>query len=206
AAQSVSCYPIDVKDLNADFLVFSGHKMFGPMGVGVLYAEEKHWSEILPLNFGGGAIKNVELEETRFMDYPFNLEAGTPNVGGVFGLDTAIEFIQQLDIEECTAHIEKLGNTFRDKISTEQGFKVLGSPQKRSGIVSFYHDKIHPHDIASFLGSQNVAVRAGHHCTQPLLQAMGVPATVRASFSIYNSLSDVDKAMDSLKDLKKFWS
>lgn len=205
AAQSVSHYPIKVDELDADFLVFSAHKMFGPMGVGVLYAKEEYQEHIAPLIFGGGAIRNVEFESTEFMSYPRNLEAGTPNVSGVLGLGAAINFIKQLDLNQVSRHIEDLANDLRTGLH-EQGFKVIGNAKSKSGIVSFIHDKIHPHDIASYLALQEVAVRAGHHCTQPLLHSLDVASTVRASFSVYNTNEDVDRILNALKGLKKFWA
>ncbi len=205
AAQSVSYYPIEVDALDADFLVFSAHKMFGPMGVGVLYAKEEYQEHITPLIFGGGAIRNVEFENTEFMDYPRNMEAGTPNVSGILGLGAAINFLKLLDINQVAAHIETLANDLRNGLHA-QGFKVIGNAKNKSGIVSFIHGKIHPHDIASYLASKNVAVRAGHHCTQPLLHQLGVAATVRASFSVYNSHEDVNGILTALQGLKKFWA
>ncbi len=205
AAQSVSHYPIRVDELQVDFLVFSAHKMFGPMGVGVLYAKQEYWERIKPLNYGGGAIKNVEFDNTEFMDYARNLEAGTPNVSGVLGLGAAINFMKQLDFNQMSAHLENLGTRLRNGLH-EQGFKVIGNAKKKSGIVSFVHEKIHPHDIASYLASQDVAVRAGHHCTQPLLHALGIAATVRASFTVYNTIDDVDRILTALQGLKKFWA
>lgn len=204
AAQSVSYYPIKVEELDADFLVFSAHKMFGPMGVGVLYAKEEYREGIRPMIFGGGAIRNVEYENTEFMDYPRNLEAGTPNVSGVLGLGAAIAFMKQLDLNYLATHIENLGNRLRSGLK-EEGFKVIGNAKNKSGIVSFIHDKIHPHDIAGYLASKEVAVRAGHHCTQQLLHGLGVAATVRASFSVYNTDDDVDRILEALQGLKKFW-
>lgn len=205
AAQSVSYYSLQVDELDADFLVFSAHKMFGPMGVGVLYTRQEYREGITPLIFGGGAIRNVEFESTEFMNYPGNLEAGTPNVSGVLGLGAAIGFMKQLDVNYLSAHIESLANKLRTGLN-EQAFSVIGNAKSKSGIVSFIHDKIHPHDISSYLASKDVAVRAGHHCTQPLLHSMGVMSTVRASFSVYNTIEDVDRILETLKGLKKFWA
>lgn len=205
AAQSVCHYPINVDDLDADFLVFSGHKMYGPMGVGVLYAKEEYRQHIMPLIFGGGAIRNVEFENTEFMSYPRNLEAGTPNVSGILGLGAAINFMEELDLMQVSAHIENLAHELRSGLH-QHGFKEIGIPKSKSGIVSFVHQSIHPHDIASYLASEDIAVRAGHHCTQPLLHGMGISSTVRASFSVYNTPEDVHRILDALKALKKFWS
>jgi cysteine desulfurase/selenocysteine lyase len=205
AAQSVSQYPIQVDDMQPDFLVFSAHKMFGPMGVGVLYAREDHHEKITPLIFGGGAIRNVEFDNTEFMDYPRSLEAGTPNVSGILGLGAAIDFIKELDLKHALAHVEGLANNLRSGLH-EQGFEVIGNAIHKSGIISFVHEKIHPHDIASYLASKDIAVRAGHHCTQPLLHQLGVTATVRASFAVYNTKDDVDQILTALNGLKEFWA
>ena len=205
AAQRVSHYPIRVEELQADFLVFSAHKMFGPMGVGVLYVREEYQDRIKPLNYGGGAIKNVEYSHTEFMDYPRNLEAGTPHVSGVLGLGAAIDFMKQLEMDQVAAHVENLGNRLREGLR-DQHFRVIGNARKKTGIVSFVHGAIHPHDIAGYLASHDVAVRAGHHCTQPLLHGLGIAATVRASFSVYNTTQDVDNILKALRGVKKFWS
>ena len=205
-AQSVGHYSIDVKKLDLDFLVFSAHKMFGPLGTGVLYCKQEWAKHIDPFIYGGGSIKNVEFERTEFLDFPHCLEAGTPNIPGVIGLGTAIDFIDELDLEETINHTKKLSDGFKEKIESVGAIKVVGSAKDSSGIVSFYVENIHAHDVAGFLANENIAVRAGHHCAQPLLESMGVPATVRASFSIYNTVDDVDKTVETLKALKKFWS
>ncbi len=204
AAQSVSHLPIDVNNLGADFLVFSAHKMFGPMGIGVLYAHEKFHDQITPLNVGGGAIKNVSFAETEFLDYPRSLEAGTPHVSGVIGLGAAIDFLNSLDLMEVSHYVSALGQQMRKGLTKLPGIKVVGDSQ--SGIVSFVDEKIHPHDIASFLASKNIAVRAGHHCTQPLLDCLGIHATVRVSFSVYNSTADVEQMLEAMREVKKFWA
>lgn len=206
AAQSAGHYPIDVKKSGIDFLAFSAHKMFGPLGTGVLYTRDSLQEEIEPLNFGGGSIRNVEFSQTEFMDYPHKLEAGTANIPGVIGLGTAIEFIEQLDMTAAINHEKGLSIYFREKLQSLGGFKLIGEPGMFGGIVSFTSSTIHPHDVAGFLANANIAVRAGHHCCQPLLDSMGIPATVRASFSVYNTKEDVDKTMTTLRDLKKFWS
>jgi cysteine desulfurase / selenocysteine lyase len=205
-AQSVGHYPFDVKKADSDFLVFSAHKMFGPLGTGVLYCKEEFARQVDPFNYGGGSIKSVTFDQTEFMDYPHNLEAGTANISGVIGLGAAIDFIQQLDLIETIDHVKNLGSYFREKLKSLGGIKIVGNPKNFSGIVSFCLENIHAHDVAGFLANENIAVRAGHHCAQPLLEAMGVPATVRVSFSIYNTKEDVDKTVEALASLKKFWS
>ncbi len=206
AAQSVGHYPINVSSLDADFLVFSAHKMFGPMGTGVLYAKEKYHSMIQPLNFGGGAIREVSFGRTTFMDYPHNLEAGTPHVAGVIGLGAAIDFVNRLDLIETSGHTHWLASAFRSKLQSLDFVKLVGHPKNYGTIVSFVVEGIHAHDVAGFLAEHQIAVRAGHHCTQPLHARLGLQATVRVSFSIYNTMEDVDKIIDALHELKKFWS
>lgn len=205
-AQSVGHYPIDAKKFDIDFLVFSAHKMFGPLGTGVLYCKEEYSKQIDPFNFGGGSIKNVEFARSEFLDYPHNLEAGTANIAGVIGLGSVIEFIQQLDLNETSSHTKKLNLYFKEELKSLGGIKVVGDSKNSGWIVSFYLENIHAHDVAGFLANENIAVRAGHHCAQPLHESMGVPATVRASFSIYNTKEDVDKTIEALVALKKFWS
>ena len=204
-AQSVGHYPIDINRINADFLVFSGHKMFGPLGAGVLYCKAEFANQVDPFNFGGGSIKNVEFSHTEFLDYPHNLEAGTANIAGIIGLGSAIDFIRQLDMIECVSHTNDLSSYFKEKLQSLSNIKLVGTPKDAGSIVSFYAENIHAHAVAGFLANENVAVRAGHHCAQPLLDSMGIPATVRASFSIYNTSDDVDKAIEALGALNKFW-
>jgi cysteine desulfurase / selenocysteine lyase len=205
-AQSVGHYPIDVKKSGADFLVFSAHKMFGPLGTGVLYCKEEFAREVEPFNYGGGSIKSVTFDHTEFMEYPHRLEAGTANIVGVIGLGAAIDFIWQLDLNGTTDHTKNLSAYFKERLKSLGGIQLVGDPKNFASIVSFQVENIHPHDVASFLANENIAVRAGHHCAQPLLEAMGVPATLRASFSIYNTKDDADKTVEALVSLKKFWS
>ncbi len=205
-AQSVGHYPIHVIESDIDFLVFSAHKMFGPLGTGVLYCKNEFAPFIVPHNFGGGGIRHVEFDRTEFLDYPFSLEAGTANIPGVIGLGTAIDFIQPLNVNEVIEHEKNLSCIFKEKLKALGGITLVGNPKNFGGIVSFQVDHIHPHDVAGFLANENIAVRAGHHCAQPLLESMGIHSTVRASFTIYNTEEDVDKTIRALVELKKFWS
>lgn len=206
AAQSAGHYPINVNKSDIDFLVFSAHKMFGPLGTGVLYTKNEFAQSIIPLNYGGGSIRNVEFEHTEFMDYPLILEAGTANIPGVIGMGAAVDFIQQLNAQEVVDNERNLCSIFKEKLKALGGIQLVGNPKNYGGIVSFLVDNIHPHDVAGFLANENIAVRAGHHCAQPLLESMGIHSTVRASFTIYNTLEDVDKTIHALGELKKFWS
>ena len=206
AAQSVALYELPSDELDYDFLVGSGHKMFGPMGVGILYAHQKHHDFISPYNLGGGIIREVGLDRTTFTHYPFHLDAGTPNVGGILGLGAAIDFINTLDAKRCIHHIHDLALLLEDQLSAIPEVIILGSPQHRTGIVSFKIDGIHPHDVASWLNQDQIAVRAGQHCTQPLLDNTGFGSTVRVSFSIYNTAEHVSRTVHAIQELIKFWS
>ena len=204
-AQSAGHMPINVSSWNADFVAFSAHKMFGPMGVGVLYVNEKHHPIISPLNFGGGIVKDVEKENTTFQKFPRSVEAGTPNVAGVIGLGAALEFLSGIDLNESFKQSQNLAMNLREGLIKLGFVKMVGQPQNVGPVVSFTVEDIHPHDVAAFLADRNICVRAGHHCAQPLHRALNISASVRASFSIYNSMDDVDAILLALKDLKKFW-
>ena len=206
AAQSAAYYDLNVNSLDYDFLAFSGHKMFGPFGIGVLYAHPKYHEEIRPFAYGGGMIKDVSVEETVFNDFPYNLDAGTANISAVVGLAKAIDFVSTLDKKWISEHLQVLKQSLHEELAGIEGVNLIGNPQKQSGIVSFTIDDIHPHDIASFFNQDQIAVRAGMHCTQPLLSHLGVPATVRVSFSVYNSSEEVNRLSYAVKELKKFWS
>ena len=206
AAQSACHFEIGVDPLNCDFLTFSGHKMFGPFGIGILQVSEKYLADMMPYNYGGGIIKDVKIEKTSFRNFPHNLDAGTPNVSGVIGLAAALEFISGIGKPDMQSHLNKLTLYALDQLSQVPGIKIIGNPKRRIGIISFNLKNIHPHDIASFLNKDGIALRAGMHCTQPLLNAMGLQATARVSFSIYNNEEEINKLVVSLKELMRFWS
>ncbi|MEQ9230260.1 MAG: cysteine desulfurase, partial [Cyclobacteriaceae bacterium] len=206
AAQGAAFHELDQSSIGYDFLGFSGHKVFGPFGTGVLFVSNDYRDQIKPFNFGGGMILDVREDDTDFATFPRILEAGTSNIGGVIGLSAAIDFLNELDRGEARNHILELGEYCRVQLAKIEGVRVIGNPKERTAIVPFSIDNIHPHDVSSFLNRDGVAVRAGMHCTQPLLQHLGVPATVRASFSIYNTKEEIDRMMASLRELIKFWS
>lgn len=205
AAQSAALYTLDVQHMDCDFLTFSAHKAFGPFGLGILYVKPEHREYIHPYNYGGGIVQNVGIENTEFMAYPTVLEAGTPNISGAVGLEAALTFIKTLDLTQLNQHLNEITDKCRQELNAIEGVTVVGNPKRYSSIVSFMVEDIHPHDVASFLNEDHTAVRAGMHCTQPLLNHMQVPATVRASFSIYNDMGDVEKLIAAVKDLIKFW-
>ncbi|MGD1892046.1 MAG: aminotransferase class V-fold PLP-dependent enzyme, partial [Cyclobacteriaceae bacterium] len=206
AAQSAALYPMNLEELGCDFWVASGHKMFGPFGVGILYVHPRFHNQVQPYNYGGGIIRAVTTERTDFLPYPYNLESGTPNVSGVIGLGAAIDFLQTLDRQKLVSNLHKLTQYARKQLSSIPEVLIFGQPKKASSLLSFSMEGMHPHDIATFLNDDQVAVRAGQHCTQPLLDYFGLPATVRASFSIYNTQEDVDTLTESLKFIKALWA
>lgn len=206
AAQSISHFDISIEHLDYDFLVFSGHKMFGPFGIGILQVAEKHIQQMLPLHYGGGMIKQVTIENTQFRDFPYNLDAGTPNISGVIGISAAAVFIDALGKKNMRQHLEELTYYALDVLAQIPELTIVGTPKKQAGIISFNAKNIHPHDVASFLNKDGIALRAGMHCTQPLLAQMGLQATARISFSVYNTKEEIDLLALSLRELIKFWS
>ena len=204
-AQSVAHYPIDLQALEVDFFTFSGHKLFGPTGIGILYGKKQYLSEMQPYQFGGDMIKNVTFEETTFADAPQRFDAGTTNIAGVIGLGAAIDFVNELDRNVVRIFLKKMESDLADKLLNVNGLSVVGQAKNKSAIVSFSMENIHPHDIATFLGAENIAIRAGHHCTQPVMDFFQIPATTRASFSIYNQAAEVDFFVEKVKEIKQFF-
>ena len=198
AAQSISSHQIDVQALDVDFLVFSGHKIFGPTGTGVLYGKEKWLKEMPPYRFGGEMIRDVTFAKTTFAPIPHKFEAGTPNIAGVATLATALDFVESLGQNNIAAHLQTLLGAGMEKLSSIPGIQFYGEAAQKSGIISFTLEGIHPHDLATILGQQDVCIRAGHHCTQPIMDFYDIPGTVRVSFSVYNSIEDLDKLKQGL--------
>jgi cysteine desulfurase / selenocysteine lyase len=205
-AQSVAHYPVDVQALGVDFFVFSGHKMFGPTGTGILYGKPKHLEAMQPIQFGGDMVNSVSFETTTFAAVPQRFEAGTTNIAGVIGLGAAIEFVMKFDKNEILAHLKNLTETATEALQQIEGLKIIGAAKNKSAIVSFTLGNVHPHDVATFLGAENIAVRAGNHCTQPLMDFYGLPGTTRASFTIYNTQEEVVKLAETLKDIQRFFA
>jgi cysteine desulfurase/selenocysteine lyase len=198
AAQSAASEVLDVQKLDVDFLAFSGHKLFGPTGVGVLYGKKKYLDAMSPYRFGGEMIRDVSFERTIFAPIPQKFEAGTPNIAGVVGLGAAIDFVENIGRNEIKNHIKNLLVYATTKLQKIDGLEIIGQSAEKSAIVSFVLRGAHPHDMATILGQNNVCIRAGHHCTQPIMDFYEIAGTVRASFSIYNDLEDVDKLIDGL--------
>ncbi len=209
AAQAVPHLKINVKDLGADFVAFSSHKMLGPTGVGVLWGKEEYLKKMPPFMYGGEMINEVFIDRTTFKDPPHKFEAGTPAIGEVIAFKEAIKFLSQLGMEKIREHEKQLMNFSINQLIDTFGksIRIFGPKdiKNRGGIISFSFDKFHPHDIAQILADQGICVRAGHHCAMPLHQRLKVPSTVRASFYIYNDESDVGKLVEGLKKVKKIF-
>lgn len=204
-AQSVAHYPINVKTLGADFLVFSGHKMYGPTGIGILYGKKEHLETMPPMYYGGDMIRDVSWKRTTFAPPPQRFEAGTTHIAGVLGLGHAVDFIESLDRSAALEHLKILRDYATEQLLRIDGLEIIGRAKQKSAILSFTFKDIHPHDLATFLGAENIAVRAGHHCTQPIMDLWGLPGTTRASFSIYNTKEEVDRLVKVLKEVKSFF-
>ncbi len=199
-AQSTPHFAVDVQDLDCDFLSMSGHKMLGPMGAGVLYGKKALLDAMPPFMGGGSMIRKVELEHSTWADVPAKFEAGTPSVGDAIGLGFAIDYLNDLGMDRVWEHEQELGAYALERMREVPNLTIHGpeSAALRSGVVSFSLGDIHPHDVAAILDEQNIAVRAGHHCAQPLMHALGVLATTRASFYVYNTMEDVDRLVDGI--------
>lgn len=199
AAQSAACVGIDVQDLEVDFLVFSGHKMYGPTGTGILYGKETLLNAMPPWQFGGDMIREVTFERSLFAPIPHKFEAGTPNMAGVAALGAAIDFVQALGRDALGAHIKNLRAYTLASFQQLPGFQAIGTAPESSGILSFLLGDIHPHDLATLLGQQNICIRAGQHCTQPIMDFFDIPATARVSFAAYNTEKEVDQLKKALE-------
>ena len=206
-AQSVPHMKIDVQDLDVDFFAFSGHKMLGPTGIGVLYGKEELLERMTPVEFGGEMIDFVYEQEATWKELPWKFEAGTPNIAGAIGLAVAIDYLDKIGMETVHQYEQELIAYVFPKLQAVEGLTIYGSEDlaQRSGVISFNLAGLHPHDVATALDYEGVAVRAGHHCAQPLLSYLGVAATVRASFYLYNTKADCDKLIEALQKTKEFF-
>ena len=199
AAQSVPHFPVDVQDLDADFFVFSGHKMFGPTGSGVMYGKRKWLDEMPPYQTGGSMIRTVSFEGSTWAPIPAKFEAGTPAIAAGIGLGAAIDYIDSIDFEAAAAYEHSLLEYATERLQEIPGVKIIGTAANKASVLSFTIEGIHPHDIGTILDQQGIAVRAGHHCAQPVMEFFGVPATARASFAFYNTREEVDKLADAVQ-------
>jgi cysteine desulfurase/selenocysteine lyase len=197
-AQSMQHFRVDVQDLDADFYVFSGHKIFGPTGTGVLYGKEDWLDKLPPYQGGGDMIKTVTFEKTTYNDLPHKFEAGTPNIAGGIGLKAAIDFMSGLDFEWVQAHEKNLLNKLTAVVESIEGMRIIGSAKNKGATVSFVHEKAHHYDIGTLIDQMGIAIRTGHHCTEPLMHRMGVTGTARASLAFYNTEEEIEKFGEAL--------
>lgn len=192
---------VDVQDLDVDFYVFSGHKLYGPTGIGILYGKKHLLEKMPPYQGGGDMILSVRFEETQYNDLPYKFEAGTPNISGAVGLGKAIDFINEVGLAKIIEHEDNLLDYAIKELQEIKEVKIIGNADKKAALVSFIIDGIHPHDIGQFFDQDGIAIRAGHHCAQPVMERYGIPATARASFGMYNIFSDVDRLINSIKNV-----
>lgn len=204
-AQSTPHMKVDVRDLDCDFYAFSGHKMCGPTGVGALYGKKALLEAMEPIEFGGEMIDFVDLYESTWKELPWKFEGGTPIIAGAVGLGAAIDFLNEVGLDAIEKHEHRLAAYAYDRLSTINGITIYGPEEGRTGLVTFNLDDVHPHDVATVLDTKGIAVRAGHHCCQPLMRWLEVSATARASFYIYNTEEDVDRLIDGLNETKEFF-
>ena len=197
-AQAAPHIPVDVQKLDCDFYAFSGHKVYGPTGIGVLYGKERLLSDMPPYQGGGDMILSVSFEGTTYNTLPYKFEAGTPNIAGAIGLGAAIEYVQKVGLGAIAAHEHGLLEYATSRLKQIDGLRIIGEADQKAGLVSFVLDAVHPHDIGTFLDADGVAIRTGHHCAQPVMERFKVPATARASFAMYNTFHEIDVLAEAI--------
>ena len=198
-AQAIGHQNIDVQDLDCDFYAFSGHKLYGPTGIGVLYGKEELLNELEPYQFGGEMILKVTFDETTYNSLPYKFEAGTPNMAGAIGLEKAIGYLESVNLNACVKQEEAVTEYALKQLKDFSNIKLIGNSDNRSSIISFTIENIHPHDIGTILNQKGIAMRTGHHCTMPLMDFYNIPGTIRASFSFYNTENEVDEMVAALQ-------
>ncbi len=198
ASQAVQHLKVDVQELDVDFLVFSGHKIYGPTGTGSLYGKEKFLNEMEPWQGGGEMIKTVTFEETSYNELPFKYEAGTPNIAGAIGLGEAIDFVSEIGVENIAEYEHELLVYATDKLNAIPGMRIFGTSNQKSSVISFLVNEIHPFDMGTMLDKMGLAVRTGHHCAQPIMDYFGIPGTLRASFAVYNTKEEIDRLVEGI--------
>ena len=191
-AQAVPHLAVDVQDLDCDFYVFSGHKMFAPTGIGALYGKQALLEDMPPWQGGGDMILSVSFDHTQYNELPYKFEAGTPHIAGAIGLGAAIDYMHSIGVEKLAKHEHDLLDYATDKLSNMAGVRLIGTAQHKASVLSFLIEGVHPHDVGTIFDQQGVAIRTGHHCAQPVMQFFGIPATARASFAFYNTMDEVD--------------
>ena len=205
-AQAVAHLPVDVQELDCDFYAFSGHKLYGPTGIGVLYGKAQLLEAMPPYQGGGDMIRSVTFEKTTWNDLPYKFEAGTPNIAGVIGLGAAIDYVRGVGLEAAGAYERELLAYATQALGAEPGLRLIGTAPEKAGVVSFVLDGIHPHDIGTILDRDGIAIRAGHHCAQPVMQRFGVPATARASLAFYNTREEIDALVRAIHKVREVFA
>ena len=198
-AQAVPHFPVDVQDLDADFYTFSGHKMFAPTGSGILYGKKEFLEKMPPYQTGGGMIRTVSFEKTTYAPIPEKFEAGTPAIAAGIGLGAAIDYLNSIDFEAAAKYEHELLEYATEKLSAIEGVRIIGTAKEKASVLSFTIENVHPHDIGTILDQSGIAIRAGHHCAQPVMQFFDVPATARASFAFYNTKEEVDVLAEAVQ-------
>ena len=202
-AQAAPHIPVNVRELDCDFYAFSGHKLYGPTGIGVLYGKEQWLEEMPPYQGGGDMINYVTFEKTTYNALPYKFEAGTPHIAGVIGLGAAVDYLDQMGLERAAAYENELLGYATERVRRIPGVRIIGTAREKAGVLSFELEGIHPHDVGTILDREGVAVRAGHHCAMPVMDRFGVPATTRASFSFYNTPGEVDALAAGMEKVKE---
>ncbi|WP_237261279.1 aminotransferase class V-fold PLP-dependent enzyme [Thiomicrorhabdus immobilis] len=202
-AQATPHMSVDVQDLDCDFYAFSGHKMYGPTGIGVLYAKEALLEKMAPYQGGGDMIYSVSFDKTEYNVLPYKFEAGTPHISGAIGLAAAIDFLNEVGLDNLARHEHALLEYATEQLSQIDGLRIIGQAENKGGVISFVLDGVHPHDMATLMDQDGIAVRASHHCAMPVMQHFNVPATIRASFGAYNNFEDIDRLIASINDAKE---
>jgi cysteine desulfurase/selenocysteine lyase len=205
-AQACPHLDVDVTDLNCDFYAFSGHKVYGPTGIGVLYAKPELLDQMPPYQGGGDMIASVTFEETLYNRLPYKFEAGTPDIAGAIGLGAAIEYMKAVGLENIAAHEHHLLSYATEALSSISGLRLIGTAKEKAAVLSFVLDGIHAHDIGTFLDQAGIAIRTGHHCAQPLMQRFGVPATARASLGLYNTAEEIDALVAGIHSVREVFA
>lgn len=204
-AQAVAHQAVDVQALDCDFYAFSGHKLYGPTGIGVLYGKAEHLEAMQPWQGGGDMIRYVTFEKTEYNDIPYKFEAGTPDIAGAIGLATAIDYVQGIGLGAISRHEEQLLSYATGRAAEIPGLRIIGTAPHKAGVLSFILEGVHPHDVGTILDTEGVAIRTGHHCAMPVMQRYDIPATARASFGLYNTLAEIDALVESLHKVRKWF-
>lgn len=205
-AQSIQHLPVNVQKLDCDFFAYSGHKIYGPTGIGVLYGKKEWLNNMPPYQGGGDMIRSVTFEKTTFNDLPYKFEAGTPNIEGGIVLAEAIKYFSAIPIDEIQKYEKELLDYATEKVSQIKGLRIIGTAKEKASVLSFVLDEVHPHDVGTLLDRDGIAIRTGHHCTEPVMRRFQIPATSRASFAFYNTKEEIDKLADSIQKVIKMFS